>query len=178
MSTNKRSVVQGVQNHEVAWRVYEGGEVIATFRNQSEAQRYAEGFLTVTRKYHFYSAHRNQDLDDKCFNLHGHLYRMEVTLKFPIPESSVTMLFKDIDKVVDPIIKSYDHKWIVDINDPLYIDIKETLAKHNVAVLEVPFPTSVENLCMHFYDTFTALGLPVSKISIQETESSIVTYEQ
>lgn len=176
--SNKRSVVKATVNHEEVWRVYENGEVVATFRNQKDAHEYAQSFITVTRKYRFYSAHRNQDLDDKCYNLHGHLYRMEVILKFPVPELGITMLFKDIDKVVDPIVKSYDHKWIVDINDPFYHDIKEALVKHNIQVLEVPFTTSVENLCQHFYKTFEALGLPVQKIAIQETESSIVTYEQ
>lgn len=175
---SNRKVVQSTVNNEIAWRVYENGEIVATFTNEKDALKYAQGSITITRKYRFYSAHRNQDLDDKCFNLHGHLYRMEVTLKFPVPEFGVAMLFKDIDKVVDPIVKSYDHKWIVDINDPFYQDIKEALVKHNIQVLEVPFATSVENLCQHFYKVFEALGLPVDKIAIQETESSIVTYEQ
>jgi 6-pyruvoyltetrahydropterin/6-carboxytetrahydropterin synthase len=176
--SSKRSIVKATINNEEVYRVYENGEVVASFRTRSDAERYAESFITVTRKYRFYSAHRNQDLQDKCYNLHGHLYRMEVTLKFPVPEGSVTMLFKDIDKLIDPIIKTYDHKWIVDINDPLFQDIKGALLHHEVEILIVPFVTSVENLCQHFYKTFEALGLPIQKIAIQETESSIVTYEQ
>lgn len=172
-----RRIVQATVNNTPEFRVYENQELIARFTHKQDAEEFAMSRIYITKKYHFYSAHRNQNLDDKCFNLHGHLYRLEVTLSFPVPEDGISMLFKDIDKIVEPKIKAVDHKWIVDKNDPLYQDIKELLSQHSISVYEVPFVTSVENLCKYFYSLFYEAGLPVSKIAIQETESSIVTYE-
>ena len=64
----------------------------------------------ITRKYHFYAGHRNEKLKDKCFNLHGHTYHIEMTFDLSYdPYSGITMLFNDIDKLVYPIIDELDH---------------------------------------------------------------------
>ena len=66
--------------------------------------------MKINKKYHFYAGHRNENLDDKCRNLHGHTYY--VTMDFDFTEfnqaTGITMLFSDIDSIVNPIICGYN----------------------------------------------------------------------
>jgi len=77
--------------------------------------------LTATRHYHFESAHFLPRVPDghKCKNMHGHNYKLEVTITGPrekwVDDVGFIMDFWDMDKVVDPIIKEVDHKVLNDI---------------------------------------------------------------
>jgi len=173
-----KSIYTAKVNGQVEHRIYKDGEVIARFANIKDAEAYLQEPFQITKKYHFYAAHRNETLDDKCYNLHGHTYHVEVTLGFPIPDKSgIAMLFGEIDGLLEPYFKMLDHRWIVNVNDPFYQDIKQYIEKHNLKVVELTFPTSVENMCQHVYKDIKAMGLPIKRIGIRETESSLVTYE-
>ena len=67
--------------------------------------------MIISKKYHFYAGHRNENLDDKCFNLHGHTYY--ITMDFDFTEfnedTGIKMKFSDIDLIVDTIIKKLDN---------------------------------------------------------------------
>jgi 6-pyruvoyltetrahydropterin/6-carboxytetrahydropterin synthase len=129
----------------------------------------------VVRKYRFYAAHRNQNLNDKCRNIHGHTYKIEVHLVLQKQEQSgVSMLFSDIDKLIEPIIQQLDHSFILDKNDALY----EYLLKFNepLKMYVLDAVTSVENLSEHLTKLFRSTGLNVTCVKVAETESSVVTY--
>jgi len=133
----------------------------------------------VERKYHFYAAHRNQKLLDKCKNLHGHTYYVTITLLLAqSEETGCTMLFGDIDKKIEPVIKMLDHGLLMDKNDPLlkYLqDYEKDYEKLKMTVLDDV--TSVENLCVFVADLIkTKAGLEIFEISIQETTSAIVSH--
>ena len=129
--------------------------------------------LTIEKSYHFYAAHRNEMLDDKCKNLHGHKY--DVTCKFSfteIGEDGVTMLFSDIDRRLEPLFKSeLDHSTLMSFADP----VKEALLSHGQKVIELPHGTSVELLCGYLFDRVIDLIPSLISISIKETQSSLVT---
>jgi len=81
--------------------------------------------MEVIKNYHFYAAHRNETLDDKCKNIHGHTYYVDVKLRFQTPKNNeITMLFSDVDKLIDPIIKGFDHGMLINVFDPLYPYLK------------------------------------------------------
>lgn len=130
---------------------------------------------TVTRKFHFHAAHRNTALEqDKCFNIHGHTYHIEVTVNNPVTKESGTgMLFYEIEEKISPLINMLDHTFLIYDKDPFY----EDLLKWGTRLFPFPFETSAENLCQYLYEKIVeAIDLEVIEVSLQETTSCKVTY--
>lgn len=147
--------------------------------------------MKLTRKYHFYAAHRNQELCDQCRNIHGHQYEVRVTFDLK-KESSITTLFAELDRQVVPIIKEYDHGMLIDKNDPLYLHLLKfedivtgvdevtglRSEKHHYFKFKVfDGPTSVENLVEKLYKEIRErTGLNVWGVEVDETKSSTIHY--
>lgn len=132
--------------------------------------------VKIERKYHFYAAHRNQSLAGKCRNIHGHRYGVVLVIEPGRTEAGVTMLFDDIDRLVDPILEEYDHGLLIDINDPLYQVL--TSLDDQTKMLRLNRETSVENLAASLFAKFDSVGLPMVEVRIQETDSSILIYDK
>ncbi|MEO1217922.1 MAG: 6-carboxytetrahydropterin synthase [Bacteroidota bacterium] len=130
--------------------------------------------MEIEKKYHFYAAHRNEYLEGKCQNLHGHTYYVHVRLAFTnTDESGVTMLFESIDDIIDPIIASLDHSTLVHEKD---IKLIEALDILNSKRLVFPYPSSAENLAKYLFDKISSFNLDVKEIRLQETTTSVVIY--
>ena len=129
--------------------------------------------MKITKKYYFYAAHRNEKADVKCARLHGHTYHVTFELLFP-DEGDIVMLFSDIDFVLEPIVKAFDHYLILHDEDPLY----DLLQGAGEPFISVPWVTSAENLAKYFYREGKKRISAVASVSIQETQSAIVTYEE
>lgn len=128
--------------------------------------------MVITKKYHFYAAHRNKSAGEKCGRIHGHTYDVTCHFKFNEITNGVTMLFSDIDKIVEPIVKQYDHYFILYEKDPL----AELLTLAGEEYISLPFETSAENMCLWIFNEIK-LHLPIIKIELAETKTSKVTYE-
>src|SRR6516165_2572274 len=98
--------------------------------------------MIITRKYHFYAAHRNLSAGEKCGRIHGHTYRIEIGIDMEPNENGITMLFEDIDEIVAPFIKMHDHYFLLFEQDPL----REVLQKAREMYFSMPFETTAENL--------------------------------
>lgn len=131
--------------------------------------------MIIEKKYHFYAAHRNKGAGEKCGRIHGHTYNVKIWLNTEKKDASgVTILFSDIDAKIEPIIKEYDHYFILNQNDKLC----EILDLANEPYKSVSFETSLENLCVWFFIRIkNETGLPIFKIELQETKTSKVIYE-
>lgn len=81
---------------------------------------------TITRIYEFDAAHRVMNENMKCYNLHGHRFRVEITFGF---ENSIEGLgyvidFKEIKRIAGGFIDAYfDHAAILNIKDKELIDL-------------------------------------------------------
>jgi len=129
--------------------------------------------IYIKKKYYFYAGHRNKDAGEKCGRLHGHTYDVVCTFKFTKMKNGVTMLFSDIDKIAEPIIKYYDHHFLIHDKDPL----KELLDLSNEPYRELPFETSAENMAIWIFNIIEE-HLPIVRIELSETKSSTVIYEK
>lgn len=131
--------------------------------------------ITIQKKYHFYAAHRNKQADEKCGRIHGHTYNVICHFSFnEIGENGVTLLFSDIDKLVEPLIKEHCHYLLLYDKDPLC----DILRMANEPFKELPFETSAENMSVWLFTRIkNELKLPISKIELAETKSSNVIYE-
>jgi len=134
--------------------------------------------MIIQKEYKFYAAHRNQELTDKCRNLHGHRYG--VTCFFEVERTgSLTTLFADFDAKIEPFLKSeYDHGMLIHVADPLY----ETLVGHmrrtgeELRLKLFERPTTVENLAHQLFTEITEMGFRLNRLEVRETDTSVVCY--
>jgi 6-pyruvoyltetrahydropterin/6-carboxytetrahydropterin synthase len=113
----------------------------------------------------FSSGHALRGYQGKCENVHGHNYRVRVTLAGPaLNEIGLLVDFTDLKRVVRGIIARIDHQFLNDLE---------------------PFRTvnpSAENLAKYFYDE-TARGLSalpaeakITEVIVWETDTSSAIY--
>ena len=70
---------------------------------------------SVTRCFTFEAAHQLPWHPGKCRNLHGHGYRLEVTVEGPVAENGMVLAFADVEAVVErEVIDRYDHTYLND----------------------------------------------------------------
>ena len=131
--------------------------------------------IKIEKKYYFYAGHRNKEAGIKCGRLHGHTYDVKCVFEFNEIKNGVTVLFGDIDAQVEPIIKHYDHHFLVYENDRL----AELLEAEGEPFRKLPFETSAENMAIWLFNRIKReTELPIVRIEIAETKSSNVIYEE
>ena len=136
--------------------------------------------MIIRKEYKFYAAHRNEDLHDKCSNIHGHRYG--IICFFEVERTgSISTLFSDFDAKIEPYLKSnYDHAMLINVNDPLYLTLCDHMKRTGEDFRFKKFnePTSVENLSWHLFSEITSMGFILSKIEVKETDSSVFVYSK
>lgn len=132
--------------------------------------------VKIEKTYHFYAAHRNKAGGEKCGRIHGHTYDVKCIFTFnELNDGGVSCLFSDIDRLVEPIIKSYCHWFLIYENDPL-VTILEAVGE---PIKKLPFETSAENMSIWIFNQIKReTQLPITKIELAETKSSNVIYEE
>ena len=128
--------------------------------------------MIIRKEYKFYAAHRNEDLHDKCRNIHGHRYG--IICFFEVERNgSISTLFSDFDAKIEPYLKSnYDHAMLINVNDPLYLTLCDHMKRTGEDFRFKKFnePTSVENLSWHLFSEISAMGFILAKIEVKETD--------
>jgi 6-pyruvoyl-tetrahydropterin synthase len=127
--------------------------------------------IKIAKTYHFYAGHRNKKAGEKCGRLHGHTYNVKCIFEFNEMKDGVTMLFSDIDLLVEPIIKQYDHYFLLYEKDPLC----DGFDLVNEPYISLPFETSAENMAIWIYNEIKR-QLPIIEIQLAETLSSTIIY--
>jgi 6-pyruvoyltetrahydropterin/6-carboxytetrahydropterin synthase len=86
--------------------------------------------MLITKKINFVAGHRvhSQNLPkslgpNKCRFLHGHEYVLELFITSDLDESGMVLDFAFFNYLNDFIQRFIDHKFILDINDPLFESI-------------------------------------------------------
>lgn len=136
--------------------------------------------MRLSKSAKFYAAHRNQHLDGKCRNLHGHRYGIEAAWIVGEPATSgVTVLFEFVERLMDPVISEFDHALLLDRNDPDAANLIATQACGKVVLVEGA--TSVENLCVELFRRLdaasrsTPLAGCLDEITVRETDTSAIS---
>ena len=110
----------------------------------------------ITKCFEFSAAHSLPFLPKghKCRNLHGHNYKLTVTLKGKIPDNGMLVDYAEISVVVKPIIDKCDHKNLNDI---------------------IPFHTTSENIAFWFAHQIKRDLPELHSVSVSETSSTSAT---
>ncbi|NNE75925.1 MAG: 6-carboxytetrahydropterin synthase [Pricia sp.] len=141
--------------------------------------------IRITKQFNFETGHALYGYDGKCRNVHGHSYKLSVTvIGTPITDTSHVKLgmvidFGDLKKIVkEEIVDQFDHATIFNRNTPHLELAKELTARgHNVILADYQ-PTS-ENMVIDFSSKIKARlpkNIKLHSLKLQETETSFAEW--
>jgi len=117
--------------------------------------------LTVQRT--FSAAHHLRDYDGPCARMHGHNYRVEITVAGAQPANNGMLLdFGELKTICDGVLDELDHQCLNEL---------PPFTEQNV---------TSENLAAHIYHEIVAQlpfdGVRLARVRLWESDSSSVTY--
>lgn len=110
--------------------------------------------MRITRHEEFEVSHVLPNYEGGCGNLHGHTYKIEVTVEGPQSGMfNMVMDFKDLKYAIKEIVP--DHRFICNSNNlkdknSLEYQIVKVLDKFNRLYITYPFATTAENMVTYF----------------------------
>lgn len=137
--------------------------------------------IRITKQFTFETGHALFGYDGKCKNVHGHSYKLAVTvIGEPITDRDNVKLgmvidFGDLKKIVrQEIVDKFDHATVFNKNTP-HLELAEELQKrgHNVILVEYQ-PTS-ENMISDFaarIESRLPKSIDLFSLRLQETDTS------
>ena len=140
--------------------------------------------MKITRQEEFETAHVLPFYTGGCGKIHGHYYKIEVTVEGPQKSNfDMVMDFKDLKKAIKEIVP--DHEFVMYKDDPISNDIKVVLDKYGMKYEIYPFYTTAENMVGYFAERIeeyikNELGyndVKVVKVKLWETTNSFATWE-
>lgn len=141
--------------------------------------------MRVTKHIEFETAHLLPGYDGGCGNLHGHSYKLEVTVQGPQNDGwGMVIDFKKLKKCMEEIVP--DHRYIYNAKESSEIekDLVEVLKKHDIKFQGMPFDTTAENMVKYFAEmieqslqnNYGYPGVKVVEAKLWETSNSYATY--
>ena len=109
--------------------------------------------IRITKEFVFDMAHALSNYDGKCKNIHGHTYKLFVTLigipceDCSSPKNGMVLDFGDLKNIVKiPIVDVFDHAFVVSANRG-FEDLRKF--QETDKYIEVPFQPTCENLTIY-----------------------------
>lgn len=111
--------------------------------------------MKITTEFHYDAAHRLPLLPDthKCSRLHGHTYRLLVTVDGPVGDDGFVIDFADVKTAVEPLIEQFDHHYLNDIIDNPTVEVQLEWLWERIPLAELVELTLFEGL--HNSATYT-----------------------
>ena len=137
--------------------------------------------IRITKQFSFETGHALYGYDGKCRNVHGHSYKLHVTvIGTPISDSNhvkfgMVIDFSDLKKIVkSKIVDVFDHATVFNKNTP-HIELAKELKDRGHSVLLVDYQPTSEMMIIDFAETISK-ELPshvkLHSLKLQETDSS------
>lgn len=112
--------------------------------------------IRITKQFTFETGHALYGYDGKCKNVHGHSYKLDVTvIGKPITDSSnakfgMVIDFTDLKKIVKgDIVNVFDHATVFNKNTP-HVDLAKELMDRGHNVLLVDYQPTSEMMIIDF----------------------------
>jgi len=141
--------------------------------------------IRITKQFNFETGHALYGYDGKCKNIHGHSYKLSVTvIGKPITDTSHVKLgmvidFGDLKTIVqEEIVDQFDHATVFNKNTP-HKELAEELINlgHNVILADYQ-PTS-ENMVIDFAVKIKARlpkNIKLHSLKLQETDTALAEW--
>ncbi|MBP8791625.1 MAG: 6-carboxytetrahydropterin synthase [Lutibacter sp.] len=112
--------------------------------------------IRITKQFDFETGHALYGYDGKCKNVHGHSYKLSVTvIGTPISDSSnvkfgMVIDFGDLKKIVlSEIVNKFDHATVFNKNTP-HVELAAELEKRDHSVILVDYQPTSEMMLIDF----------------------------
>ena len=141
--------------------------------------------IRITKQFSFETGHALYGYDGKCKNVHGHSYKLSVTvIGTPIADRNnvkfgMVIDFSDLKKIVkEEIVDVFDHATVFNETTP-HIELANELKERGHHVILVDYQPTSENMVTDFADKIKK-RLPESiklfSLKLQETETSFAEW--
>ena len=130
----------------------------------------------------FDAAHFLKGYHGKCSNIHGHRWRVLITVssdRLSRSEQEYGMLcdFGSLKQALSGTAGRFDHTLIYE-RDSLKPATVSALEEEGFSLTAVPFRPTAENFAKYFYDALTRAGYPVSESVVYETPNNCAKYTE
>lgn len=137
--------------------------------------------IRLTKAFTFETAHALYGYDGKCKNIHGHSYKLFVTVKgIPSEDTSdvklgMVMDFGDLKKIVNKeIVDLFDHAILLNENSP-HKSLGEKLLSEGHNVVFTDYQPSAENMILWIVEKIKPLlpnNIDLVALKLHETDNS------
>lgn len=143
------------------------------------------GNIRITKQFNFETGHALYGYDGKCRNVHGHSYKLSVTvIGKPITDNTHVKLgmvidFGDLKKIVkEEIVDKFDHATVFNKNTP-HIELAKELTDRGHNVILADYQPTSENMVIDFSTKIKARlpqNISLFSLKLQETETSFAEW--
>lgn len=137
--------------------------------------------IRITKQFDFETGHALYGYDGKCRNVHGHSYKLSVTVfGLPISDTSnvkygMVIDFGDLKKIVlSEIVNEFDHATVFNKNTP-HIELANELEKRGHHVILVDYQPTSEMMIIDFAQRIKKklpANIKLHSLKLQETGTS------
>jgi 6-pyruvoyltetrahydropterin/6-carboxytetrahydropterin synthase len=141
--------------------------------------------IRITKQFSFETGHALYGYDGKCKNVHGHSYKLSVTvIGTPISDRNnvkygMVIDFTDLKHIVkQDIVDVFDHATVFNQTTP-HLELAQLLQKRGHHVILVDYQPTSENLIIDFAAKITAklpANIQLHSLKLQETDSSFAEW--
>ena len=141
--------------------------------------------IRITKQFNFEAGHALHGYDGKCKNLHGHSYKLFVTvIGQPITDPNnakfgMVIDFGDLKKIVkEEIVDLFDHATVFNKNTP-HIELANELQNRGHHVILVNYQPTTEMMVIDFAQKIKSRlpeRIQLYAIKLQETETSFAEW--
>ncbi len=143
------------------------------------------GKIRITKQFSFETGHALYGYDGKCRNVHGHSYKLSVTvIGTPITDTThvkqgMVIDFGDLKKIVkEEIVDEFDHATVFNKNTP-HVELAKELADRGHNVILADYQPTSENMVIDFAAKIAARlpkNIRLHSLKLQETETSFAEW--
>ncbi len=141
--------------------------------------------IRITKEFSFETGHALYGYDGKCKNIHGHSYKLAVTvIGKPITNTENVKLgmvidFGDLKKIVkEEVVEPFDHATVFNKNTP-HIELAGELQTRGHKVILADYQPTSENMVIDFAQKISARlpkGIKLFSLKLRETESAFAEW--
>lgn len=141
--------------------------------------------IRITKQFSFETGHALYGYDGKCKNVHGHSYKLSVTVfGKPISDKNnvkygMVIDFSDLKKIVkEEIVNVFDHATVFNKNTP-HIELAKELADRDHNVLLVDYQPTSEMMVIDFSKKIKKRlpsHISLHSLKLQETDTSFAEW--
>lgn len=123
----------------------------------------------ITKEMTFEAAHRLLDYDGLCKYLHGHSYKVQISVcSEALDRNGFVIDFGELKMVANELLSNWDHATILQKGDPL-IPVLQSLGQR---VVVLNGPASAEFMAATISSYLTSKGINVSQVVVYETANN------